>query len=151
VVSGVTSSPFPLRQINLPVTFRDASNYHNEVVDFSRPFHIMLGQPCYINFMVIPSYAYLKLKILGLASIIIVEAKAQWALDCEQNSIELAVAMVAATKLKELCRNGQPSSANPAMPSTTNTYKAAEDAKVIQVDVEGLTKTVQIGAGLSPK
>jgi hypothetical protein len=37
-----------------------------------------------------PSYAYLKLKIPGPAGIITVEAKAQQALDCEKNNIELA-------------------------------------------------------------
>jgi hypothetical protein len=55
--------------------------------------------------MAIPSYAYLKLRILGPADIITWEAKAQRALDCEQNSIELATVTVAATELKELCHN----------------------------------------------
>jgi hypothetical protein len=54
-----------------------------EVVDFSRPYHVILGQPCYINFMAIPRYAYLKLKIPGPADVITVQAKAQRALDCE--------------------------------------------------------------------
>jgi hypothetical protein len=34
-----------------------------EVVDFFRPYHIILGWPCYIKSMAIPSHAYLKLKI----------------------------------------------------------------------------------------
>jgi hypothetical protein len=80
VVPGKQS--IPLRQINLPATFRNASNYRTEmltfeVVDFSEPYHIILGRPCYIKFMVIPSYPYLKLKILGYAGIIPVLAKAQ--------------------------------------------------------------------------
>jgi hypothetical protein len=54
-----------------------------EVVDFSEPYHVIMGWPCYVKFMVIPSYAYLKLKILGHASVITMEARAQWALDCE--------------------------------------------------------------------
>jgi hypothetical protein len=53
------------------------------VVDFSGSYHVILGRPCYIKFMTIPSYAYLKLKILGLAGVITVEAKAQRVLDCE--------------------------------------------------------------------
>jgi hypothetical protein len=86
VVLGKQSTP--LRQIHFPITFGDVSNYRTEmltfeVVDFSRPYHIILGQPCYVKFMAIPSYTYLKLKILGLADIITVEAKAQWALDNE--------------------------------------------------------------------
>jgi hypothetical protein len=46
VVSGKQS--IPLRRVTLPFTFGDMSNYHNktlvfEVVDFSRPYHIILG------------------------------------------------------------------------------------------------------------
>jgi hypothetical protein len=49
------------------------SNYRTEtltfeVVNFSGPYHVILGQPCYIKFMDIPSYAYLKLKIPGPVS-----------------------------------------------------------------------------------
>jgi hypothetical protein len=71
----------PLSWVTLSVTFGDASNYRTktlmfEVVDFSRPYHIILGWPCYIMFMAIPSYAYLKL-IPGPARNITVEAKAQ--------------------------------------------------------------------------
>jgi hypothetical protein len=75
------------------------SNYHTEmlvfeVVEFSGTYHIILGHPCYIKFMVIPSYTYLKLKIPGPAGVINMEAKAQRALDCEQDNIELAAAVV---------------------------------------------------------
>jgi hypothetical protein len=78
VVTGKQS--IPLRQINLSVTFGDVSNYRTEtltfeVVDFSEPYPIILGWPCYVKFVAIPSYAYLKLKIPGPAKIIIVDAK----------------------------------------------------------------------------
>jgi hypothetical protein len=95
----------PLGQINLPITFGDASNYLTEmftfeVVDFSGPYHVILGWPCYVNFMAIPSYVYLKFKISGPTSIITVEAKAQWAVHYEQDSIELATVAVTTTELK---------------------------------------------------
>jgi hypothetical protein len=66
----------------LLVTIRDMSNYHTEtltfeVIDFSEPYHIILGQPCYVKFMAIPSYAYLKLKLLEPVGVITLEAKAQ--------------------------------------------------------------------------
>jgi hypothetical protein len=78
----------PLIQISFPITFRDVSNYHTEmltfkVVDFFRPYHIILGHPCYVKFIAIPSYAYHMLKIPGPTGIITMEAKAQRALDCE--------------------------------------------------------------------
>jgi hypothetical protein len=73
-----------------------------EVVYFSGPYHVILGQLCYVKFMAIPSYAYLKLKIPGPTRVITVEAKAQRALDYEHDSIELAAAVVITDELREL-------------------------------------------------
>jgi hypothetical protein len=58
----------PLGRGTLPITFKDVSNYRSEMltfeaVDFSGPYHVILGWPCYIKFMAIPSYAYLKMLI----------------------------------------------------------------------------------------
>jgi hypothetical protein len=97
----------PLGRAILPATFRDTSNYHTEtltfeVVDFSGPYHIILGRPCYIKFMAIPSYGYVRLKIPGPTGVFTMEAKAQRALDCEQDNIELADAMVTTTELRVL-------------------------------------------------
>jgi hypothetical protein len=68
----------PLGQVTLPVTFRDASIYSTEtitfkVVNFFDPYHVILGRPCYVKFMAIPSYAYLKLKIPRPTGVITVE------------------------------------------------------------------------------
>jgi high-affinity K+ transport system ATPase subunit B len=59
--------------------------------------------------------------------------------------------MITAVELKELCHNTQPSLAGPAMPSTSGTFKASEDANAVHVDAEDPTKIIQIGAGWSPK
>jgi hypothetical protein len=72
----------PLGQVTLPVTFEDLSNYNTktlalDVVNFSRPYHVILGRPCYVKFMAIPSYAYLNLKIHVATGVITMEAKAQ--------------------------------------------------------------------------
>jgi hypothetical protein len=37
------------------------------------------------------------------------------------------------------------------MPPSSGAFKAAEDAKVMQIDTEDPTKTLQIRAGLNPK
>jgi hypothetical protein len=66
--------------------------------------------------MVIPSYAYLKLKIPGPARVITMEAKAQQALNYKQESIELAVAMVAEAELRELSVQTPVASSSLAMP-----------------------------------
>jgi hypothetical protein len=101
-----------------------------EVVDFSEPYNIILGRPCYIKFMAIPSYTYLKLKILGPTGIITMEAKVRRALDCEHSNIELP----ATVELKELCLSILTSLTNLVMLSMSSAFKAAKDAKVVQID-----------------
>ena len=65
----------PLRQINLPITFGDPSNYRMEtltfkVVEFHGTYHAILGCPCYAKFMAVPNYTYLKLKMSGPCGVI---------------------------------------------------------------------------------
>ena len=65
----------PLGQIDLPITFGSSSNYRMEtltfeVVGFHGTYHAILGQPCYVKFMAVPNYTYLKLKMSGLGGII---------------------------------------------------------------------------------
>ena len=60
----------PLGQIDLPITFGDPANYRTEtitfeVVGFHGTYHSILGRPCYVRFMAVPNYTYLKLKMLG--------------------------------------------------------------------------------------
>jgi hypothetical protein len=78
----------PLGWVTLSITFGDVSNYRIEmlafeVVDFSGPYHVILGRACYVKFMAIPSYTYLKLKIPRPAKVITMEAKTQRVLDYE--------------------------------------------------------------------
>jgi hypothetical protein len=87
VVLGKQS--IPLGWVTLPVTFGDASNYHTkmlafQVVYFFGPYHVILWWPCYVKFMAIHSWAYLKFMIPGPAVVITVEARVWQALDCEQ-------------------------------------------------------------------
>jgi hypothetical protein len=122
-----------------------------KVVDFSGPYHVILGQPCYIKFMAIPSYAYLKLKISGPTDIITVEAKAQRVLGCEQSNIELAAIAVAAVELKELYLGAPPLFNWPGHALHIRHLQVHRGCKVMQVDTKDLTKTVQLGTDLSPK
>ena len=67
----------PLGQIDLPITFGDQFNYRTktltfEVVGFHETYHTILGRPCYMKFMAIPNYTYLKLKMLGPCGVITV-------------------------------------------------------------------------------
>jgi hypothetical protein len=51
----------PIRQIDLPITFKDLRNFHTEtltfeVVGFSRMYHAILERPTYAKFMTVPNY-----------------------------------------------------------------------------------------------
>jgi hypothetical protein len=101
--------------------------------------------------MAILSYAYLKLKMPGPARIITVEAKAQQALNCEHDIIELATAVVSLTELRELSLQATSLSPHPAMPPSSDAFKSAEDAKAVQINTEDPAKTIKIMVGLNPK
>lgn len=65
----------PLGQIDLPVTFRNPTNYRTEtltfqVVRFLETYHAILGHPCYAKCMAVPNYTYLKLKMSGPCEVI---------------------------------------------------------------------------------
>ena len=65
----------PLGKIDLPITFGDPTNYRMEtltfeVVGFHGIYHAILGCPCYVKFMVVRNYTYLKLKMSGPCGVI---------------------------------------------------------------------------------
>ena len=74
----------PLGRIDLPITFRDQFDYRTEtltfeVVGFPRTFHAILGCPCYVKFMAVPNYTYLKLKMLRPCGVITIDTSFQGA------------------------------------------------------------------------
>ena len=86
----------PLGIIDLRVMFREATNFRQEilsfeVVDFQDTYHVVLGIPCFVKFMVVPHYAYLKMKMPGPNSIITISRDLQNAYQCELLAIENAV------------------------------------------------------------
>ena len=78
----------PLGQIDLPITFGNPTNYRMEtltfeVVGFQGTYHAILGHPCYVKFMVIPNYTYLKLKMPSPKGVITIESSFEQAYYCE--------------------------------------------------------------------
>jgi hypothetical protein len=145
----------PLGWVTRPITYRDVSNYRTktltfEVVDFSGPYHVILGQLCYVKFMANTSYAYLKLKIPRPTGIITVEAKTQRALDCEQDNIELATAAFTMTEQRELSLWIPMAPPSLAMPMVSSVLKMDEDANAIQINDGDPAKTMQIRACSDP-
>ena len=97
----------PLGQINLPITFRDPSNYRMEtltfeVVGFHGTYHAILGHPCYAKFIVIPNYTYHKLKMSGLGRVITVSTSFQCSYECEVECCDHTTAIVASGELTDI-------------------------------------------------
>jgi hypothetical protein len=72
-------------------------------------------------------------------------------LDCEQDSIELAIATIVAVELIELSHRVPSASLGLAIPPSSGAFKAVEDAMAVQINTEDPAKTTQIGAGLNPR
>ena len=82
-------------------------NFHTktlyfEVMDLPSAYQAILGQPCYAKFMVIPNYAYLKLKLPGPRGVITVSGDLQQAHSSEEENLNIAAAMSRASELQTI-------------------------------------------------
>lgn len=69
------------------------------MVNFSSPYHALLGWPCYTKFMAIAHYGCLKLKMPDPHGVITVATSMTEAYLCEQEGTALTTANVAAIDL----------------------------------------------------
>ncbi|XP_066380858.1 uncharacterized protein, partial [Miscanthus floridulus] len=127
----------PLRQIDLPFTFGDQFNYRTktltiEVVGFPETFHMILGQPCYMKFMAIPNYTYLKLKMPGPHKVITIGTFFQWAYECEVECCGHAIAIVASGELAAL--KEEVTKEVPDTKKSTRSFKSVEGSKEVLID-----------------
>jgi hypothetical protein len=88
----------PVGQIDLPVTFGDPFNHCTETLTFEvvglcGTYHTILRRSCYAQFMVIPNYTYLKLKMPGPNRIITVGTTYRHAFECDVECCEYAKAL----------------------------------------------------------
>ena len=73
-----------------------------EVVGLHGTYHAILGRSCYVKFMVVPNYTYLKLKMSGLGRVITVGISFQRAYECEVECCDHAAAIVASRELTDI-------------------------------------------------
>ena len=119
-----------------------------EVVGFHGTYHAILGRPCYVKFMVVPNYTYLKLKMLGLGGIITIGTSFQRAYECEVECCDHAAAIVASVELAALRKEVAEEAPNPKR--STGSFKTVEGSKEVLMDPESTEgKTVPLGTMLS--
>jgi hypothetical protein len=87
-------------RISLEVVFGSATNFHKEtldfeVVDWKSQYHAILGRPAFARFMVVPHYAYLKLKMTGPHGIITINGSFIRSDRCDREFHKLAEAFIA--------------------------------------------------------
>ncbi|XP_066323837.1 uncharacterized protein [Miscanthus floridulus] len=143
----------PLGQIDLPITFRDSSNYRMETLTFEvdrfpRTFHAILGCPCYMKFMAFPNYTYLNLKIPGPGEVITIGTSFQRAYECEVECCGHAAAIIASEELIAIKR--EVTEEAPDTKRSTGSFKPVEGSKEVLIDLRTTEdKTVRIGTTLS--
>ncbi|XP_066323561.1 uncharacterized protein [Miscanthus floridulus] len=119
-----------------------------EVVEFHGTFHAILGCPCYVKFMDIPNYTYLKLKMPRPCEVITIGTSFQCAYECEVECYEHAVAIVASNELVSIRKEVAEEAPDPKR--SARSFESIEGAKEILIDPSGSKgKVVRIGTTLS--
>ena len=143
----------PLGQIDLPITFGDRSNYRTEtltfdVVGFPGTFHAILGRPCYVKFMAIPNYTYLKLKMPGPRRVITIGTSFQHAYECEVKCYGHASAVITFEELTTL--REEVIEEAPDAKKSTGSFESAEGSREVLLNPSSSEgKKVHIGTALS--
>jgi hypothetical protein len=146
---------YPLGQIDLTVTFGTPENFRREsltfeVVDFASDNHAIFGRPCYVKFMAIPSYSYLKLKMPGPNCVITVGASVSRALENERANCKLAELAVAKAELDRAL--GRIGGSSPAKGSPkAGDSGSAEGPEAMLVDSGSPSEPTPTEVDLAPK
>ncbi|XP_066320129.1 uncharacterized protein [Miscanthus floridulus] len=103
-----------------------------EVVGFHGTYHTILGRPCYVKFMVVPNYTYMKLKMLGLCRLITISTSFQRAYECEVDYCEHIVVIVASKELMAIRKEVVEEAPNPKR--LVRYFEPIEGTKEVLID-----------------
>ena len=121
-----------------------------EVVRFHGTYHAILGLPCYVKFMAIPNYTYLKLKMPGPCRVITIGTSFQCAYECEVECCEHTATIVASKGLTAISEEVIEEAPDPKR--SARSFEPIEGAKEVLIDPNGSEgKVVHIGTMLSSK
>ncbi|XP_066324252.1 uncharacterized protein [Miscanthus floridulus] len=142
----------PLGQIDLPITFRNPTNYRTETLTFEvvgfhgfhETYHAIVGCPCYAKFMAIPNYTYLKLKMLGPCGVITIGTSFQRAYECEVMCCKHTATIVASKELATIREEVIEEVLAPKW--SVRSFKPVEGTKEVLIDPSGFEgKAARIG------
>ena len=120
IVPGLSCSP--IGKIKMDVLFGDKDHFRREaiwfdVVDLESHYHALLGRPALAKFMVVPHYAYLKMKMPSSKGIITIAGDYKKSSECAAASSRLAESLVIAEEKNMLVESWPwPASSRPCPP-----------------------------------
>jgi hypothetical protein len=150
-------SCMPMGRIQLKVLFGEKDNYRHEpiwfeVVDLNSPYHALLGRPALAKFMVVPHYAYLKMKLPGPRGVITITGCYKISLECAKASSKLTEALVIAEEKRQLLQRVVLAQSGRLTPSqTAPNLKPAGGAKEIPPQVDKRAEAIVSEVGLTSK
>ena len=93
--------------VELEVVFGNRRNFAKhvlefEVLDWQSQYHAILGRPAFAQFMAIPHYAYLELKMPGSTGVLIVNGSFTKSDQCDRDFHKVSDTFGAQQELKEI-------------------------------------------------
>jgi hypothetical protein len=144
-----------LGKIALDVVFGSQENFRREnmeleVMDWPSQYHAILGRPAFVQFMAIPHYAYLLLKIPGPNGIITIRGSFTLSDNCDRefNKISKSFGMEAKyAELKDSTDHNVLPEAGRSLPDQV--FDSAKDTREIQIHPQDPKKTTFIASNLA--
>ncbi|XP_066344168.1 uncharacterized protein [Miscanthus floridulus] len=106
-------------------------------MDLPSIYQAILGWPCYAKFMVVPNYAYLKLKLPGPRGVIAVSGDLQQAHSYEEESLNIAMATSQALELQSIWATMiETAPKSSRRKQSAGAFKPTNDTNVVRIDLE---------------
>jgi hypothetical protein len=147
---------YPLGAIHLDVIFGTPSNFRKEkiefeVVDWPSQYHIILGRPTFARFMVVPHYAYLKLRMPANRGLLTISGSFARSENCDKDFNSMSQTFGVHEELHHI-REATNMDIDP--PTQQNapelSFDASKDTREHQIHPTDPTKMARVSNSLSP-
>ena len=145
--------------IRLDVIFGSENNFLREtiwfeVVNLASTYHALLGRPALANFMAVPHYGYLKMKLPGPNGVITMAGCFRRSMACAKEGAKIVEALLIAEEKSEMMRNVamlQQAVSAGLKPVGDMAFHTTKDTRKIPLNPADPSRCVTIGAVLDSK
>jgi hypothetical protein len=157
------NAAIPLGSVVLLVTFGETRENHRteyikfEVEDFENSYHAIFGRLAIAEFMAVPHYTYLVLKMPSPAGVLSLQGDLKISFDCDKEAVKLtATNQVPNVMIETYAASKKLAPTELEIPEKSdkaNKPQPSEEVQLKAIDLEtgDSSKTTMIGAGLDPK